>query len=184
MANYYAVGMFKHYMQQGVFIYMGLKFSQALLVYPRPWAAVAEAPAERTFCRLSRKRLCPCMKHRLTSMYLLCSHKVRRALGTKLRPLLASQPCQTAMSSQVWHLSLVPGDFKVFHWSLGIWGARTSLTNPISMFPASARLLIQVYMEEAVSPSFLHDVLLPLTSQLTPGCHSGKHIFLVQGRIQ
>lgn len=91
----------------------------------------------------------------------------------------AKLPCLPWYGTLGWCQAAVRSFIRVLE-----FGDPNSLTNPASIFSASAPLLIQVYMKEAVSPSFLHDVLLPLKSQFMPGCHRGKHIFLVQGRIQ
>lgn len=153
---------------------MGVKFNWILFLFIQLLAFLYP----RTFCRFSRKLLCSYTRHRLTSMYLLWSQRVKGALGVELWSFPANQLCQTAMSSLVGHPRLVPGECK------GFYGSRGGLRHPSQALSASSYLLlIQIYRQEAVSfLILLVYVLLPLKSQLIPGCHGRKSVFIAQGR--
>lgn len=108
---------------------------------------MAEAPAQRTFCRLYRKLLGPCMRHRLTSMYLLWSQEVRGPWELNLGPSLLASLAKLLCLLRYGKLGRCQEAVSAL-WEPQSSGAPTFLTNPTTILSASAcLLLVQIYRQ-------------------------------------
>lgn len=145
---------------------------------------MAEAPAERTFCRLYRKLLGPCMRHRLTSMYLLWSQEVRGPWELNLGPSLLASSAKLLCLSRYGKLGWCQEAVSAFMGAPKFRGTYLPYQPHYHTFcfclsPSRSNL------QARGSFSLILTLCPPSTeSQLMPGCPSGKRIFLVQGRIQ